>query len=266
MLRSLDFLWEESKQIQISDYSAAYRDAAGNPPITTGSPLNVSNISIPNSAREDTILGGESLRDVAKRLTGNAANWKKLAILNNLRQPYIAPVARDGVLGYGDKILVPKASSALEDEIKVPRQLDEDGAFQSLPKLERRYGRDLMIMDSASGVDLADVSVNQRGDLATIQGIENVEQATMIKFSTEQGELATHPSFGARFPVGTKFPSLDRLSEFSLNSQQTIRQDPRIIDVDEIRIFISGDQLLFSAKLKLIASDVKLPISFAVRR
>jgi hypothetical protein len=266
MLRSLDFLWEEVKQVQVADYSDAYRDEIGSPPITTGSPLNVANISIPSSAREEQIIAGESIRDLAKRLTGNEANWKKLAILNNLRPPYIASVASDGVLGYEDAILVPKPAAALEDEGKVPRQLDEDAAFQALPKIEQRYGRDLRIINSSLGTDLADVSVNQRGDLETIQGPDNVEQAVMIKFSTEQGELATHPHFGAKYPAGTKFPSLDRLTEFSLNSQRTLRQDPRIIDVDEIRIFVDGDRLLFNAKAKLISSDTRLPVAFALRR
>jgi hypothetical protein len=266
MLLCLDFLWQEDKNVAVSDYSSAYRDEIGNAPITTGSPLNVANITIPGAAKEEKILGGEDIRAIARRLTGDEANWKKLVILNNLRSPYIASERSDGVLGYGDYILVPKRASAKDDSTQVPRQLDEDAAFQQLPKLRRRYGRDIRLQDSQANAGLADLMVNQRGDLMTVEDEENVYQAVMIKLSTEQGELPTHPTFGAKYPIGSKFPTLSRLQEFSLNAQSTFLQDPRVRDVSEIKTYVNGDQLLFSAKLQLIASDAKLPVTFSVRR
>jgi hypothetical protein len=266
LLLSLDYLWADKKGVEIADYSKAYKDAGGNPPLTSGSPLNVANISLPSGASSDTILGGEDIRTIARRLTGDEANWKKLVLMNNLRAPYISAERTDGVLGYGDQILVPKDPTAKDSSTQVTRQLDEDAAFQALPKIRRRYGRDLMLVDATSGDGVADVAVNQRGDLMTIEDEANVHQAMMIKMSTEQGELPTHPTFGAKYPIGSKFPTLSRLQEFILNAQGTFLQDPRVNNVVDIKTFVVGDKIIFNAKLQLIASDEKLPITFSVRR
>lgn len=266
LLLSLDYLWEENKNVTVTDYSQAYRDEVGNAPITSGSPLNVANISLSGAAREEKILDGEDIRSVARRLTGDESNWKKLVILNNLRAPYIASEASDGVLGFADRILVPKGSGANDTATQVTRQLDEDSDFQQLPKLRRRYGRDLRLFDAQGGNGLADVGVSQRGDLALIEDEANVQQAITVKLSTEQGELPTHPTFGAKYPIGQKYPSLQRLQEFNLNVQRTFLQDPRVLDVESIKTFVDGDNILFSARLQLTASDAKLPITFSVRR
>jgi len=266
LLLSLDYLWAENKNVAVANYSKAYKDAGGNPPLTSGSPLNVANISLPGGASAHSILGGEDIRTIARRLTGDEANWKKLVLINNLRAPYISAVRSDGVLGYGDQILAPKDPNSKDSSTQVTRQLDEDAAYQSLPKLRRRYGRDLMLMNASSGDGLADVGVNQRGDLMTVEDEANVQQAVMIKMSTEQGELPTHPTFGAKYPIGTKFPTLTKLQEFVLNAQITFLQDPRVNDVSDIKTFVVGDKINFNAKLQLIASDEKLPITFSVRR
>jgi hypothetical protein len=264
MTLSLDFLWEQSRQVQVEDYAAAYQDELGQDPITTGSPLNVANITLPDSGKEEEVLGGESIRDVALRLLGDAARWKELALLNDLKAPYVASVASAGVLGPGSKIIIPKEVEDIENENFVPKEVNQDGSTQSQSPILRQYGRDLKLTGTSSGQ--SDVGVNNRGDLDMIDGIPNVDQGMFIKFSTEQGELATHPLFGGAFPIGTKFPTLAKLQEFSFNTQRTIRQDPRVEDIEEIQTFAQGDQVLVNASAKLRGANIKLPINFSVRR
>jgi hypothetical protein len=263
MCLCLDFLWEQPRQVQVEDYSSAYQDEVGDDPITTGSPLNLANITIPGSGAERQIEELD-IKDAAKRLLGNSARWKELAILNDLRPPYIAAERSDGVLQPGDKIVVPKGVDDIDAENFVPRETNRDQALEDQSPIFKRYGRDLKLVGTNLG--LSDVGVTASGDLNLIDGPSNVEQAMLIKFSTEQGELATHPRFGASFPIGSKFPSLARLQEFSLNTQRTIRQDPRVDEIDEIKTFINQDQVQIQAEIKLRAANVRLPISFSVRR
>jgi len=129
----------------------------------------------------------------------------------------------------------------------------------------RKYGRDLKIRDSGTQNEGADLIVGQNGDLELIEGVENVEQALMIKFATEQGELALHPDFGAKYPLGTKITLL-RIQEFVVTTRKTLLSDPRIESILSMRIAAEGDKILTDTKLKLKGTNQELPISFAVRR
>jgi hypothetical protein len=264
-LMTNDILWTQNRQVAVRDYSNAYLDEFGEEPITYGSPLNVSNITIPDSAKEVRIQKGESLRSIAKRLLGDEAYWKQLAILNNLKAPYISSSRSSGVLAYGDSILIPKAMDDMEAQGGTSTQKNTDASVEAQSDIMKQFGRDLRLVSSGEDM-LGDLDTNQRGDLSMIDSVENVYQAVMIKFSTEQGELATHPTFGAKFPIGSKFPTLSKLQEFSINSQMTLRQDPRVQEIDEFSIGVLADKINVEAKIKLRNADVKLPISFVVRR
>lgn len=262
---SLDFLWTPQEQSTVIDYANAYNNEYGEPPVTRGSPLNVSNIRLAESAEEKLTLN-EDIRSAAKRLLGNEDRWKELVILNNLKSPYISVEGGDRVLQPGDPILVPVGASSGDEASEVPRAITEDEDSADLPPAYKRYGRDLMLSDSATSASLADLQVSPRGDLQLIEGPQNVEQAIKIKFSTEQGELATHPTFGAKYPIGEKFPGLQKFHEFSLNTRRTIRQDPRVKEIEKLQILIEGDQIRVNANLALRGADVELPVALSVRR
>jgi len=263
-LVSIDSLWQGSKQVQIADYKKAYTDKYGETPFSAGSMLAVHNIKIPSSGTEVDIIGTEDIRAVAKRYLGDEAQWKTLVILNNLKPPYISTQVGSGVLGPGSKIIIPK-KSATEETSGVNSVINTDQAIQNQSLMMRKYGRDLKIRDSGTQNEGADLIVGQNGDLELIEGVENVEQALMIKFATEQGELALHPDFGAKYPLGTKITLL-RIQEFVVTTRKTLLSDPRIESILSMRIAAEGDKILTDTKLKLKGTNQELPISFAVRR
>jgi hypothetical protein len=260
-LHAMDLLFESSKQVQVTDYSNRYLED-GEPPATSGSRLDPNNIVVPDSATEVDVVG--DIRAIAKQYLGSEEFWKMLVVLNGLKYPYISTVASDGVLAFGDKILIPKRPDE-GDLLASTQETLTDADQQELSPVVRKYGRDLRLTDGSSGTDFSDIKVSQRGDLEVIEGIPNVEQAMMIKFSTEQGELALHPTFGARFPIGTKL-LLGRIQEFAINTRRTVMSDPRVESLDRLRIFADGDVLNVRAHASLKQSDVKLPVEFAVRR
>lgn len=67
---------------------------------------NIVELQAPSTAREVTIMQGDTLERIALREYGSVTRWVELSILNNLKYPYIAETAGDGIKAYGDKILV----------------------------------------------------------------------------------------------------------------------------------------------------------------
>lgn len=256
-----DSFFETTKQVVVNDQKIPYN--RNGPTFTAGSPLNVNNVSMPSSAYEITIGGNATLRSIAKQILGDESYWKMLAIANNLKPPYIASTSGDGILAYGDKILIPKIADS-EDFGAVSAEQHTDALFEELSPMVKKYGRDIKLSSGSLGTDYADFEVSQRGDLATIDGVDNVRQALVIKTSTEQGELSLHPTFGAAYPVGSKV-GLSQLQEFALNTRRTLLDDHRINSINQLKTYYEGDVIRVYAVVSLRQSDVQLPVEFTVR-
>ena len=262
-LLSLDALFEDHKQTIVEDRKSIYNKAGVQ--FSAGSPLHPGNISMPTSAYEEVIEVGETIRSLSKRLMGDESYWKMIVILNNLKAPYIALTASDGVLAYNGKILIPKRGTESDSQTTVMAVQNPDETSEAQSPIIKTYGRDLRLSDGSSGTDFADLEKNQRGDLSTIEGVPNVYQSMMIKMATEQGELALHPTFGSAFPIGTKV-SVYQLQDFALNVRRTFLQDPRIASIDALQTYAEGDIVRVKAKLTLKSTDAQLPVEFTVRR
>jgi hypothetical protein len=258
---SIDAFFTTTKQTIVEDYKKVYNKTYDQ--FNGGSPLNMNNIKMPSSAVEQTIMGNETVRGLAKRFMGDESYWKMIVIANKLKPPYLSTTRGDGVLAYGDKILIPKRPDD-QDFTNIQQETNTDQQTETLSPMMKKYGRDIRLSGGSLGTDYADLQVSSRGDLDVIDGVDNVNQALMVKMSTEQGELATHPTFGALYPIGSKV-SLPQLQEFSLNARRTVLSDPRIASIEQMRTFADGDLVRMSMKLALRQSNIKLPVEFAVR-
>jgi hypothetical protein len=264
-LHALDGLFQASKQVMVTDYANRYLDASGSPQYSGGSAFDPNNISLPDAADEQVVT--DTIRGMAKLHLGSEEYWKIIAMFNDLKYPYISVARSENVLQYGDKILIPRLPGS-DDITNSTQDTLTDADKENLGHIAKKYGRDLALANDATistGDSIADIAVSQRGDLDVIDGVPNVQQAMMIKFSTEQGELATHPTFGAAFPIGTKL-GLGRIQEFALNTKRTFLSDDRVADVERLRVYAEGDVIQVGAHVKLKQSDVKLPVNFSVRR
>jgi phage baseplate assembly protein W len=113
-------------------------------------------------------------------------------------------------------------------------------ATRDLRKIEPLMGRDLRLDYRQSGgffedADLAtEVSRHSaRGerDLATIEGIANLEQAIANRLKTRMGELAAlgHPSYGSRHHELVGQPNVARTRDLiKIYVLQALRHEPRI--------------------------------------
>lgn len=252
---------------QISSTISQKRKAYSNPliglPRTGGSPTYLGNIRAANAAAVAVINGNEDIKAISARLLGDAAQWKILVLLNRLRQPYISP-AGDGinVLRPGDQILYPKSDNSTDNPITIT-----DQKFSNMNTLDQRLGRDIMLVanQATAGIVLYDAAVAHTGDLADIAGQDNLSQAIVIKFNTEQLELPTHPFFGCLFPIGTKI-RIQTLIGFNVGVRATLLSDRRISDVGSLSTTVTGNVLSVKAGAVIKGADQDLSFAFSVRR
>ena len=93
-----------------------------------------------------------------------------------------------------------------------------------------------------------------------------MKQAVRIKFETEQGELAMHPYFGIKYPLGRKAPSANNFIEFDVQARATLLSDARIGDVSSLDISIQGNTLEVRADVVVQGFDGDLSVDFSTKR
>jgi hypothetical protein len=174
------------------------------------------------------------------------------------------------VLAPGDTILFPADSAVARSSATVgtqkPTTNETNGNAQANTPVQLSYGRDLRLRSTfVGGTELTDLVINQRGDLSSIVGIPNVEQAVRIKFITERGELPAHPRFGAKFPIGTK-ATPSSFNELRINTINTLISDRRVNTVRQLSFNVVADTLTVSADVLLQNSQDIFSTSFALRR
>jgi hypothetical protein len=254
----------------------AYRFAGGgrtNPisgPRTAGSPAYIGNTASPTRIAESRVIRGEGIRDLCRRLLGDARRWKEIVLLNDLRPPYVedAP-SGPGILGPGDAVLYPTVDVTGTDASTIdsnnPSGSEREGTDDE-SIISQTYGRDIRVksVEVGLGVTLTDLSVNQLGDIASVAGVENVKQAVGLKFATEVGTLPAHPYFGAKFAIGTK-ASVSSFNEFRVNTLATLLSDQRVQTVNNLKFLTVGDILAVSADLQLRSARDYTQVTFDLR-
>lgn len=227
---------------------------------------------LPNRVREATLNRGETIGNVAKRLLGTSARWHEIAILNSLSAPYTSdsPTLVPGVLAPGDRFLYPSSEDGTDPFAIAP--INPAGSQDSFTSALSRsgeiatqaFGRDIRL-ETSSDIDLSNFGISQSGDLDTVVGTANVEQALKIKFITEQGTLLMHPQFGALFAIGSKADAAS-FNTFRVNVVATMKSDPRISEVEYAKFLVVGDVLLLEARVKLNQTNDYVNTTFALRR
>jgi hypothetical protein len=174
-------------------------------------------VAAPN-IRYATIDYGDDLRSIALRELGDATNWVTLVIINELKPPYIADIASNGVLTYGDAIKIPSSSSYID------AGSDSAAVFS--------------IDISAAKKKLTVVN----GDLAVVSGLANLYQALTLHIDVDKKELGFHPEFGCyvRSVMGAmNGPIAGQLAAFYVKS--ALIEDVRVNYVSSCTATVVGD-------------------------
>ena len=175
-----------------------------------------------------SIQRGDTLQAIAARALGDATQWAELVWINGLTYPYITDdpiVASSTVLLSGKLIKVP-ASAA-------PAAATSDA--------DTLFGIDLALVDG----DLED---DGKGDLLTVAGLDNLEQALEDRLETGLGELIFHLDYGngALDLIGHgNGPSEGQLSAEYVAS--CLRADPRVQTVQSVTAQVGPDSISSTA-------------------
>ncbi|HWY24436.1 MAG TPA: hypothetical protein VNX47_05920 [Nevskia sp.] len=199
-------------------------------------PVNPFQTTLPRCRRVNTLVG-DTLLKVAARELQNAALWYQIAEINGLAPPYLTDdpeEAGPGVLLTGAGLLVPDNGAAVV------------GSSAADPVTA--FGIDLLLTDG-------DITDDGAGDIATVSGNANLEQAITIKLNSNLGDLIYYLDFGngARAMIGTtQSPAAAQLTA-SLVSR-CVLSDNRIAAVPSIKAVIKGNALAVTGTAEAIDS------------
>lgn len=202
-------------------------------PVPTAPLLDAGSGTTPGSRRfgmgagVDRVRGRETVKDAAQRLLGSRSYWRVLVTHNKLRYPYFA------LDGNGVDILRPN------DPLYYPVEAYGDGGTASIGRtIDEQLGTDI-----ALNLETDELLVSPTGDLALVSGVQNMQQAMHIKFTTFPGELPAHPTFGGAVRAGTREVLPQDAAGHLLSARMTLLSDRRVRAIPQLDVVQVGDVL-----------------------
>lgn len=204
--------------------------------IFTSVSKNLNDISLAvipgESGENDRIITTYGYKVVA--LSDAETNWDQLAqdyygdaSLSNLLATY-NNLPTDETLKAGQNVLIPNLNMA-------DSKTSENEVYNS-PDVKDNYGKDLFIENKDFGI--------YNGDLAIINGIDNLEQALLNRYSTLIGARIRVEAYGIQASIGDAVSATSALIQSSVH--QTTVEDPRVDSVEDISFQGKGDGLTVS--------------------
>lgn len=175
---------------------------------------------------------GETLMDLAHRLTGDPARWVELASFNGWASPYTD--SQDRVARAGTLIQIPLALAGV---------LDGDFILNTLINRGDPLLTD-MKLDSTGDI-IMDVDIN------LVSGADNFKQALLNRARTVKGEQLSLPEYGLANLAGSLSGDLTPALFASELTTQLLR-DPRVQSVSDVAVELTGDMV----DVKLVVSSI----------
>ncbi len=156
---------------------------------------------------------------------------------------------RKNVLTYGEILFIPFPESTTT----------------LIPTPEDLYGKDIFVFDNLSP-NHNDFALTPHGDLATVEGIDNLKQALIRRILTEKGSLPKHPEYGSQLRTAIGNAIATQVPQFiSLEVIRTLKNDPRVLEVRNVRTEIRGDAAMVSCQVVIntdtsISLDLEVPL------
>jgi len=275
---------EKVLQDTVSSQSVAKRDRMMQPyqgpgdsrlgrvvPESGRSAAYIGNAPAPSMLIEVIVQRGETIRDIAQRCLNDRVRWRELVLINGLRAPYISESGGPDILRPGDVIMCPADGTIGVDasDVNIPntsaKETQNHDESRAGP-VQSAFGRDLRLrtVTVSKDLDATDLTVGQDGDLSTIVGIPNVQQAIRLKFATERGELSAHPYYGSKFPLGSKAGPA-AFTTFQIDVQSALLSDKRVESIVDLDMTSLGDVMAVDTTVKLISTSELLSTSFDLR-
>lgn len=179
------------------------------------------------------IKDGDTVHSISQTQLGTAYRGLELAVLNNLKYPFIGRLSNERIEGVaypGDKILIPLQ---VEDEYVMSDLTDKDGYKSQL-------GSDLSLIGTTNqNINITkggELEINQ-GDLQTTSGVECLAQDLHHALQVEQGTLIYHPEYGSKLHslIGGKRTS-EQAQLIALEVNRVLTSDDRVSSISDLEI------------------------------
>ena len=194
---------------------------------------DISLVVIPGeSGEDDRVITTYGYKVVA--LSDAETSWDQLAMdyygdssLSNILATY-NNLPTDEPLKAGQSILIPNLNMA-------DSKTSENEVYNT-PDVKDNYGKDLLIDEKDFGI--------YNGDLAVVDGVDNLEQALLNRYSTLIGARIRIEAYGIQASIGDALSATSALIQSSVH--QTTVEDPRVDSVEDISFKGKGDSLTVS--------------------
>lgn len=194
------------------------------------------------------IKATDTLPSIAAEFLNDGNAWVEIAVLNNLKPPYVSVTGAPGTVRPGDTIAVPVVASLTTDAVAVAETPGTD-----------RLGTDFVMIatpNAIPGRPMFGMAIDKRTfkDFALVSGVDNFIQALAVRCSTERRALPLSPGYGFAPSIGLKSTRATHvLTRLAL--RETILQDPRVQSVSRVEFEVSADVAEASAAVLPIGSE-----------
>lgn len=190
----------------------------------------------------------DTMQAISQRYFGTTDYWIDLVEHNNLRYPYIVDSSEEKLkdlehlVTTGDTIIIPHEEYLTDVTIKEINKNDRD------LMIEMALGSDLDVISRSKDIqthgtsdEILSFSGDNKGDILTIKGIENMKQQLITKLLTPKGSLMLHPDYGSNLHelFGKNIPETGLLIEIEVH--KTLLTDTRVKEVHTDSWMIEGN-------------------------
>jgi len=223
--------------------------------------------------KKHIIAYGDTIQSIAQKTLGDFNRWTELAQFNDLRYPYIVDTVEEKMKNpehlrtTGDTLLVRASNDEQSELISSLKRMNE---FDQEEIYALALGKDLDIMpfpkqfgDPGWDNETLELKGNEKGQLATVRGVENLIQALYIRLITPLGSYVGHPKFGSNIHkyLGKKNTE-ENATLLNLEIERTLRTDGRVTRVELVNYVIKGNT--YAAHFKVTSVTIEEAFDFVV--
>lgn len=215
--------------------------------------------------QEIVVGSGDTLQSIAAKRLGRADKWLDLAILNDLKPPFISNNKLPQTLQTGSRIVVPITTPTANADVLTASDTPVGDS-----QMEEHLGQDFEMVQTkrANGrlsglfgwaIDTAGGST----DVRKVKGVKNYAQAIEMRFRTEQGFNILYPQIGLPKLVGQR-GFQEKLADANFAARQQLLSDKRTERVISFRFRVDNDKVFIEADVQPVGFNSSRVISRAI--
>lgn len=238
------------------------------------------------SAIRVLISSGDTLVSLAAKYMGDARLWQYIAILNDLKPPFVSDIASidlskrcdehpfNNALGIGDYILIPSNNASTNSYGNMAivgtalSESVENHIFGTTFALDPIYGKlDRPVTYFSNNVKY-DIPIDVEGgsiDVKYASGKKNLVQSLIMRIVIEKGTATLFKKLGLSRIVSMNFTPSD-LENAKYRIRETILSDPRVDSIESYDLEQDKDCLINDLVVGIRGYNESTPLSFSLRK